>query len=251
MSFPGDALSMDMNPDEYIKLLVALRGLGYTCCDINQVVPRSGQLFLRHDIDLDLGLAAEMAEAEAREGFQSTYYVLLTSDFYNVFSKESSLALRRIVDAGHSIGLHLDAGNCPDFLTALDDKASRELHVLETIVGEHVESLSFHRPIPALQNMPRLVAGRQHTYMPKLFSEIRYFSDSGGSFRFGLPLSDAGVQRCEPLQLLTHPIWWFESGVDGEEKMIRFRTRQDQLVHRSMVSNLKPYALMAERGAVR
>jgi hypothetical protein len=86
--------------------------------------------------------------------------------------------------------------------------------------------------------------------MPRYFSQMRYFSDSGGSFRFGLPLDDSAVRGCSPLQLLTHPIWWFQEGADTEEKLIRFRAKCDARVHVGMLANLKPYAAMAERGLV-
>jgi hypothetical protein len=241
---------MHMTPSAYISLLNSLRCLGYASYPIEQIEPGPRQLFLRHDVDLDLGFAADMAELEARAGYQSTYYVMLDSDFYNLFSPHSSSCIRRILDFGHAIGLHLDPGRFSGPCDELDAKAAKELGILESIIGRRVNSLSFHRPVPALQNVPLPVADRPHTYMPRYFSQMRYFSDSGGSFRFGLPLDDAAVRSCSPLQLLTHPIWWFQEGANTDEKLIRFRARCDARVHGGMLANLKPYASMAERGLV-
>lgn len=237
-----------MNPSGYAELLSALRALGYECCTLDQVRPVEGQLFLRHDVDLDLRFAADMAELEALNGFSSTYYVMVSSEFYNVFTFDSLSCLRRIVEAGHEVGLHFDSVGCRDITDDLDSKVKCEMAYLGAAVGRPVRSISFHRPIPALQNMDRTVAGYLHTYMPKFFSEMRYFSDSGGGFRFGHPLSHESIQRRAPLQLLTHPIWWFQPGNSTKDKLLAFRSRIGDRIHNGMVANLKPYAALVESG---
>jgi len=237
-----------MNQTDYIELLQSLKSLGYQCCTLDQIRPAKGQLFLRHDVDLDLDFAAEMAELEASIGFRSTFYVMVSSEFYNLFAFESLSSLRRIVKAGHHVGLHFDSAGCGDVNDDLDVKARGEVALLSAALGEPVRSISFHRPIPSLQNMDRTVAGYRHTYMPKFFSEMKYFSDSGGSFRFGHPLNDESVQRCDALQLLTHPVWWFQKGDSTKQKLLAFRSRRDDRLRNSMTENLKPYAALVESG---
>lgn len=79
------------------------------------VAPGRIRAVLRHDIDLDIVTALEMARIEARHGVQSTYYVLHTGPYYGrfrngVFRRSAAAAhiYRRLQDLGHEVGLHSD-----------------------------------------------------------------------------------------------------------------------------------------------
>lgn len=96
--------------------------------DHNRVV------ILRHDIDMCVEKAVRLAEIENKLGVRSTYFVLLTSGFYNVFSSDTKRQLCRILDLGHDIGLHYDE-------TCYDDSdivkhISEEATVLGNVVGK-------------------------------------------------------------------------------------------------------------------
>ena len=41
-------------------------------------------------------------------GIQSTYFIMLRSPVYNLFSRENSEYLKKIIGFGHHIGLHYD-----------------------------------------------------------------------------------------------------------------------------------------------
>ena len=56
---------------------------------------------MRHDIDYCVDKALEFAILEHEMGISSTYFVLVTSDFYNIFSLNNSEKLRRIRDQIH------------------------------------------------------------------------------------------------------------------------------------------------------
>ena len=68
--------------------------------------PQAGEIFLRHDVDLSLAAAVQMAELEAARGVSATYFLMTRSVFYNLASREGERALARLRELGHRVGLH-------------------------------------------------------------------------------------------------------------------------------------------------
>src|SRR4051812_43380145 len=66
------------------------------------------RLILRHDIDFCVREARELAMVEAQKGLVATYFFLLRTPFYNLFTAENTKAVREILTAGHRVGLHFD-----------------------------------------------------------------------------------------------------------------------------------------------
>src|SRR5260221_2535090 len=64
------------------------------------------QLFLRHDVDIDLNAALTMARFEKLKQFQATYFFLLRCPFYNLLSKRAEAILNQIHECGHDVALH-------------------------------------------------------------------------------------------------------------------------------------------------
>lgn len=179
--------------------------------------PAARHLVLRHDIDMSLDYAERMARAESDIGITSTYFVLLRHGLYNLWSGDNIAALNRIRDGGHKIGLHFDASLYDATPEALQDAVAVECDILESILRDKVEIVSFHRPAENLVGHNEMLAGRAHTYMPKYTEDMHYYADSRGEWRFGNPV-DASLGKS--LQLLTHPIWWvFEDGITSLEKL--------------------------------
>ena len=63
---------------------------------------------LRHDVDFSLEKAWEMACFEQENEIFSTYFVIVSCDNYNIFSRKKQKILRDILAYGHTIGLHFD-----------------------------------------------------------------------------------------------------------------------------------------------
>ena len=76
--------------------------------------PAEGEVVLRHDVDLSLESALEMARIEAEVGVESTYFVLLTSPLYNALAPANREILRRIEGLGHDVGLHFSTHAYPE-----------------------------------------------------------------------------------------------------------------------------------------
>lgn len=129
---------MTFTYDGYRGLLGLLRENGYAAAGYHDWQEKDRCVILRHDIDNDLSQAVKLAELEQTEGVASTYFVLVTSDFYNVFSKASRDRLRQIAGCGHTIGLHFDEMSYPEAMgdpEAIRDKILHERDILQEAVG--------------------------------------------------------------------------------------------------------------------
>src|SRR6266566_9759444 len=91
--------------DHYRELLEAAQRGGYTFARFDRD-PQPGDLFLRHDVDLSLEAALEMAHLEYELGVTATYFLMTESVFYNLLSPAGERAQRHLRDWGHTVGLH-------------------------------------------------------------------------------------------------------------------------------------------------
>jgi hypothetical protein len=158
--------------------------------------PLDGVLFLRHDVDLVLPAAVEMAELEADLGVQATYFLMTESVFYNFASSEGAATLARLRDLGHWVGLHAVHPNA-----VLDERFD--------------PVLSWHNPDP--QAMSRPVSGVTNAYAAPWFAPDRYRSDSNQRWRAGCPRDELRAGAFPWLQLLVHPeIWVYPGETMGE-----------------------------------
>ncbi|MBN9162498.1 MAG: hypothetical protein BGO98_32990 [Myxococcales bacterium 68-20] len=176
--------------------------------------------FVRHDIDVSLERAVELARKEQEWGVRSTYHVMLDSPFYDVRSERSAAAIAEIIAIGHEVGLHYDVVARK---TKTVDGVTREKDIdsackeLASIIGRDVRSLSFHLPIEELIRGPLRVAGRVSGYAKELFQW--YLSDSRARWREGDPIESLGMPRGKVLQILIHPIWWGETDMRPAERL--------------------------------
>lgn len=239
--------AVSFTPAGYRALLDSLCARGYEVRDFFSARPERRHLILRHDVDVSLEAALEMAAFEAGLGVRSSYFVLLRSELYNPFAPSGQAALRRIRALGHEVGLHLDAALVDGGLDALDAAAADECALLEGLLGAPVRMISFHRPAKALLGLDRPLAGRAHAYEPRFFSGIGYCSDSRGAFRHGEPLAQPAVAAGTAMQLLTHPIWWMgEAEADVTRRLERFIAARTDAMRAALAATIQSYA--PERG---
>lgn len=228
---------------DYTYLLKAFLNSGYIFSDYADLDPEKSHVILRHDIDFSLEAARDIARIEADMGIVAHYFILLRTEFYNVCSPSDLIILEEIRDLGHEIGLHFDAAQYDNQMDVIQKAVRRECEILETIVSVPVKSISFHRPAKSLQGIPNRLADRMHAYQPQFFSDISYFSDSQGAFRFGHPLDSDAFRRKAAMQLLTHPIWWTREAVSDRLDLIdRFLEGRSALLRSEAAANCKPYA---------
>ncbi|MEX0284710.1 MAG: hypothetical protein AB3N23_08875 [Paracoccaceae bacterium] len=195
---------MNMFPD-YETYLTMFQEHGYAIDALTgDTLQPDKTLYMRHDIDFDCELALGMAEIEAKLGVRSTYFLMLTSDSYNLFSEKNASSVEKIKALGHKISIHFDAVRYEDFEAGL----KKEVSAFEDFFEVDVDLISLHRPNEFFLSHDQTIAGVQHTYQSKYLKEIKYVADSRGSFRFGPPEETEAFAEGKSIHLLIHPIWW-------------------------------------------
>ena len=92
----------------YEQLLLFCQEKGYQFCGCGDWDDCGKVIILRHDVDYSLERVLPIAELEAKHGVQSTYFVLLRGQFYNVLSDRELVIIAKLVAMGHHIGLCFD-----------------------------------------------------------------------------------------------------------------------------------------------
>jgi hypothetical protein len=156
---------MDFTYTAYESLTRKLKDNGYNYANYKNYNKYNKSVILRHDVDYDMGRAVEFARFENEICHaNSTYFVLLTSDFYNLFSKSNRKILSQIHDMGNDIGLHFDELNYGENEDIVDC-INNEIKILEQLVGFGVNAVSMHRPSKKiLESNLRLQSGVINSY---------------------------------------------------------------------------------------
>jgi hypothetical protein len=192
-------MSCPFDLGHYRELLEAAKAGGYRFERFGEE-PRAGDLFLRHDVDLSLAAAVEMAELEAELDVVATYLLMTESVFYNLASEEGTEAIHRLRELGHAVGLHAvhHAGR-PD--VGLD--------------GRFDPVVSWHNPRPEF--MSDEIPGAANAYSTRYVAPGTYRSDSNQRWRSGCPHEELRAGSFPWLQILVHPeIWVYEGETMGE-----------------------------------
>lgn len=172
--------------NHYFKTLYDYIDAGYVIIPDSKV---QRHIHLRHDVDLSLSYALELAKEEQKRDISATYYIMPHSSLYNAQSPEGMDQIREIHNLGHKIGLHIDT-RC---------HLSNDFHTLSLIVGERVGDWRRH-----------LVNVTPEFTIPEPRPEgYKYLSDSAMNFREGCFCNHVG--KYDKIELLTHPEWWMVS----------------------------------------
>lgn len=187
-------MSCAFDLEHYRELLQAARTGGYRFAGFHRP-PESGDLILRHDVDLSLASAIALAEIEAEEGAWSTWFLMTRSVFYNLDSREGAETIDRLRSLGGRVAHH---AVWPD--VDLDDR-------FDPVVA-------WHNPDPAY--MSSAIEGAANVMQPPFFDPEHYRSDSNQHWRHGCPHDELAAGSFEWLQLLIHPeIWAYEGATMG------------------------------------
>ncbi len=229
-------------------MLEKLKENGYTFAEFpdaeNLLEKNIPFVLMRHDVDMDLHLALGIAKIEAKLNVTSTFFFLLRTEHYNLFSNQGTAIVKEILDLGHHLGLHFDNAAYPEDLDTaeLAKACSKEAEVLEKWFSKPIKIVSYHRPNEiVLQGNPELSAPRKHTYMPLYTRNIKYCSDSTGNWRHGSPEDLEEFKQKKPLQILTHPIWWNSDSVPAYDTLKNLVNRKNEEFKISLAQNCKVF----------
>ena len=205
---------------------------------ISAVAGEDIKLFLRHDVDMSTAKALEMAERERKMRIgPAVYFIMVTSEFYNPFEKESAERINKILDLGHRIGLHYDLSLMPDDDRERSRIIATQAMMLEGIFGQQIIHISAHKPFmgvkPSIDLLEALRAVNLDDVNHKL-DNYKYISDSGMIFRDD-PFVVAKNHKL--IHLNIHPEWWSTKEMGWQEKMLDLDLEYD--MRRKVFSHLK------------
>ena len=221
----------------YRALIESLKIGGYQFVDYHTYGKYPRCVILRHDIDNSIGKSVKLAELEAGLGVKSTYFVLLTSDFYNPSSKKCIEGLHRIQELGHEIGLHFDE-MAYDELEAVPKAIIREAKILSEIIGTPVTTVSMHRPSQKTLDANYEIPGMINSYGKIFFNDFKYLSDSRRRWREPvLEIIKSGLY--DRLHILTHAIWYNEVEEDIHDTIKKFVTSANRERYYQEKENIK------------
>tara|TARA_R100000951_G_scaffold40031_1_gene33970 strand:+ start:819 stop:1493 length:675 start_codon:yes stop_codon:yes gene_type:complete len=173
--------------------------------------------FFRHDVDISLKKAVEMAEFESKNGIKSTYYILLSSPYYNALEAENLQRIRTLRELGMGIGLHYDNSIKLQDANQCCSEIIIQLGMLQHHIGELEEkSVTFHKPLRGVDINAETVnlLNLSNIYSPNFDQRFKYISDSGHNWREN-PYDI--IDTNDMVHINTHPEWYNNEEMDMEE----------------------------------
>lgn len=209
----------------YEKLILLLRDKGYEFSNYRKRKTKDRIVILRHDIDYSLDKAVALAEVERGLGVSSTYFVLLTSDFYNLLSKDNLSKISKIDKLGHNIGLHFDEVNYSEEYYkdhgGIKNVILEEVNLLKKIIGIEVDSVSMHRPSKKTLESNIDLGPIINSYGQQFFRDFKYVSDSRRRWREDVEaIVNSG--KYNKLHILTHAFWYNNKEENIETAILNF-----------------------------
>lgn len=205
----------------YAKMLSLLRENHYIISTYEDFQNSNKCVILRHDVDFCLEAALRFAELEYKNGIRSTYFVLLATDFYNLFHKKANDLIKEIRGLGHYIGLHFDETNYSiSNKEELVHYVEKEVSLMSQALEMDIKSVSMHRPSKWLLEADVQFDSVINSYSKLFFHNFKYLSDSRMYWQEDV-YKTIQSNSFERMHILTHPIWY------GEEE----RTIKDIILH--------------------
>jgi len=202
--------------------------------------PKENLLLLRHDVDVVPELCLPLADIEEKHGCRSTWFFLEANGIYSIYDPYTTEIVNELNKRGHSVQLHLDASKAksPEQLASSIDKAVRRW---SDCFGYEPICFSFHRPA-AFELLPKTLDIRWHNklrcaYDGDIFLGAGYVSDSN---RKPVSIVNLGnkIEAHDPLQLVTHPLWWSENELQPDEVKSRILQCANDRVNRILKNNI-------------
>lgn len=232
---------MRFDYDSYRKMIRLLIKNEYKIKNYQNYLEHSEKIaILRHDVDTSLEYAVKLSEIEKEENVQATYFILLSTDFYNVASKNSQRYLHEIRTNGGEIGLHFDEARYD--IQSQEDIVKyirEELSILSEICHEEIKVVSMHRPSDLVLGKDiDLGEGIINSYSNEFFQNFKYVSDSRRNWREDVE-AIATSRKYEKLHILTHPFWYREEEKSAREVLLEFIDARGKQCYESLRENIR------------
>lgn len=224
---------------EYRKMIDMLKKNNYTICNYDNYENYKKVAILRHDIDTVVEKAVKIAEIENEEGVCGTYFVLLSTDFYNVNSSRTFQELKKIQKLGGNIGLHFDEKRYE--LTSIDQMIEcilKEKQMLELALEIPITTVSMHRPSKWILNQKIEIPGMINSYSETFFRQFKYVSDSRMNWREDVQ-KIIQSNEYDRLQILTHAFWYSDIEENQRQIILKFIRSANRERYMSLADNMK------------
>jgi hypothetical protein len=198
-------------------------------------------VILRHDVDISLPKAVEMSEQEKDicNGGKATYFVLLSTEFYNLASLQSRRHVHRIIANGGQIGLHFDETQYE--ISTKEEMVHfvmHEIELLSKILDYPIKTVSMHRPSQMFLQSDMEFPGICNSYANCFFKDMKYVSDSRRRWREDVD-SIVAEGQYKRINLLTHPVWYnHQEEADIREALLRTMRNAQLAYYDNMNENI-------------
>lgn len=209
---------MEFTYTAYTELISLLRKNNYEICGYSNHADHSKCVILRHDVDYCLEKALSLAVLENSLDVSATYFILLSSDFYNVASQRDRDIICNIAKLGHSIGLHFDetAYDLSGSDAGFEEMVEKERMILSNLLDLEVGAVSMHRPSKETLTADYKFKNAVNSYSGLFFKEFKYLSDSRSHWREPV-LNIIKSNQYDRLHILVHSFWYSENGITARE----------------------------------
>ena len=220
---------MEFTFEAYRRLVekICVRG-GYRLAGYKDYHCFERPCILRHDVDMDVQAAEKFAQMEAQIGIKSTYFILLSSDFYNICSQTNLASISHILELGHTVGLHFDEVKYRKQLDGCEIDAERiekiksyiimEMKMMGDIIGCSVNTVSMHRPSKLMLDADIEIPGAINSYGKTFFKDFKYVSDSRMHWRENVE-EIVESRQYNALHVLTHPFSHSEKPLETKDHL--------------------------------
>lgn len=219
-----------LSEKNYINLLKTLITNNYKFESFDNRNKYEKIVLLRHDIDVNLNYALKLAEIEKELNIKATYFLMLRSPMYNLFSRSNLKIVKKIIELGHHIGLHFDTFGLEN--DKIQETIDFEINTLNKLLSVTISTVSFHQPCESILNN-KIKIDKINTYDKNDMKDIFYISDSNANLNI---LHIENLINEKKLHILIHPIWWindnFISTKENWNKAIidNFKREEEQLL---------------------
>jgi hypothetical protein len=220
--------------EHYADILRRARALGYElplCREFAAAPARFERVMVvRHDVDVSLDYALQMAEVEVAEDVRSTYFVRLHSRLYDPLAADNASRLRWLLEHGFEVGLHYEVSYWGD----PDSPRYRELlaeekTALESALGAPIHGTVEHMPAnrgrsfdadhgPLPDDLLDELRLQYEGYSPLFTRQLTYLSDSNQ--RWKRECVHHWLGREDRIYALFHPVWWVGTGPARRDEII-------------------------------
>ncbi len=212
----------------------------YKICFFNDALDEiENILILRHDVDQSLEQSIKIATIENKYNIKSTFFLWLSSPFYNIFEKKYSDIVYQINNLGHQIGLHFDESSYKiENEIDLNNYIEKEINILESFFKTNIHAVSMHRPSKWILNNDIQLKKYINVYSKMYFEEFKYFSDSRRQWKKGCICKKININKYNKLHILIHPFWWTNNNVNLDKRMANFVKEKSSKIDLDLVNNI-------------